>query len=355
VEIEIPTDNIRALCRHIVISIPLPWDEVVLFLSQCPHVQDLTAFVLRPSEISLLTYGIRSNWGESELSHMPQVLSSLISSRGFRLHIPQIAFGVSLGSRAQYHMESIPAENLLSIKAVQANWQWNYAGGRSFNNVLVKCTNLESLILVDTDLRFFRFHRGKLPPVRRLRFENCHRNYRPNHFNRIWDLSRLEDLHIGSEYLHSFLANGRKMQVAGLKKLEIWQGVWKRPLWHPKWAQRYIKVLEVVFGNSPNLERLEVGGYNVQQLPLAAIAKLASLRVLKLRDFAEQWEAQRARGNIACEIFEDGSSTPPPGSDNMQFPTIPLKSLELIQQSCPLVTELDLGVDREQNDVNPSN
>jgi hypothetical protein len=337
-----------------VISTPLPWDEAVLFLSECPHVQDLTAYVLSSSEISPLNNGNRSSWGQSELSHMPQVLSNLISSRGFRLHIPQIAFGVSLGSRAQYHLESIPAENLVSIKAVQANWQWNYAGGRSFNNVLAKCKNLEALTLVDTDLRFFRFHRGRLPPVRRLRLENCHRNYRPDHFNRIWDLSQLEDLQIGYEYLHSFLANGRFTQVVGLKKLEIWKGVWKRPLWHPKPPSDISNMLEVVLGNSPNLERLEVGGCNVQSLPMAAIAKLAGLRVLKIRDFVEQWEVQRARGNIECEVFEDGSSTQPQCSSNMQFPSIPLKSLELIQQSCPFITELDLGIDREQNNVNAS-
>jgi hypothetical protein len=41
-------------------------------------------------------------------------------------------------------------------------------------------------------------------------------------------------------------------------------------------------------------------------------------------------------------------------SRQLPFPTVSLNSLKMIQQSCAFVTELDLGIDREQNDVNAS-
>jgi hypothetical protein len=111
-----------------------------------------------------------------------------------------------------------------------------------------------------------------------------------------------------------------------------------------------------VLDNDPILQTLEVGGIVVRDLRIVAIARLGNLRVLKLREFAEIKEAQRSRGNIKCEFFKDGLIAPPEEDPYSQlpFPTVSFNSLKLIQQSCAFVTELDLGIDREQNDVNTS-
>ena len=294
----------------------------------------------------------RSNWGESDLSHMPRALSTLISSRSFRLHIPHLPFGVSLGDRAQYHVESFPASSLISLTAVQINPQWNHAGGGSFNRVLLKCKNLDSLTLVDTDMGFLRVGRGKLPPMRRLRLLNCEMEIPMMPITWIWDFSRLEELSIGTEYFPLFLGNNLGAKVAGLKKLEIWQRTWRGPGLVSKWPSGIAVVLKNVLGKNPELEWLEIGGCYIQSLPMAAIERLAGLRVLKLRDFAEQWEAERSRRRgIGCLCPKDRSSSPRQNSDKIQFPSISLANLETIQQSCSLITDLDLGIDREQDNV----
>lgn len=284
---------------------------------------------------------------------MPRTLSTLISSRSFRLHIPHLPFGVSLGDLAQYHVESFPASSLISLTAVQINPKWNYAGGKSFNRVLVNCKNLESLTLVDTDLGFLRSGRGKLPPVRRLRLLNREREFAMSPSPWIWDFSRLEELSIDSEHFLRFLGDHFGAKVGGLKKLKMWQGVWRDPGFVSKRPGDVEGMLERVLGNNPELKWLEISGCDIERLPMAAIAKLAGLRVLRLRDFAEQWEGERSRRrSIKCLCRKGRPPSPCQNSDKNQFPSISLANLEMIQHSCSLITELDLGIDREQFNVN---
>jgi len=83
-----------------------------------------------------------------------------------------------------------------------------------------------------------------------------------------------------------------------------------------------------------------------------AIARHSSLQVLKLCDLAEIDEAQRSREKIECEVFKSGFHTPPSHStSSIPFPSLSLRRLELLQCPCPSITELDLGIDREQKEV----
>jgi hypothetical protein len=349
-----PICNIRAHCQHIVIKQALEWDKAALFISQCPRVQDLTTDVPRFSVVPSMEQVFLYSEEPRRSSPIPQVLTDLISSRKFRLHMPRLVFGPNYGTRRS-HVDSIPAENLVSVKAFQSDWRWNHAGGKSFNHLLVRCRNLQSLSLVQTDLNLFRAKRGKLPAIRELRLEDCHRVYQPERFDNIWDLSRVEHLHIGSVFFETFLANGRATELVQLKKLEIWYGRKRRTVWHPKKPSVVSSTLERVLCNNPNLQTLEVGGIIVQALPIAAIAKLENLKVLKLRDFSEIKEDQKSKEKIECKFFNDWGATPPEDPYmQLQFPSISEDSLKLIQQSCTFITELDLGFEKKQSDASTS-
>ncbi len=133
----------------------------------------------------------------------------------------------------------------------------------------------------------------------------------------------------------------------------MWYGVWTDPGFVSKRPSDVESMLERVLGNSPELKWLEISGCDIERLPMAAIAKLADLQVLRLRDFAEQWEAERSRrSSSSCLSPKGRPRSPPRHSDKDLFPSISLANLELIQQSCSLITELDLGIDTEQSNVN---
>jgi hypothetical protein len=257
-------------------------------------------------------------------------------------------FGMS--ARDPAVADSIPAASLMSMDVVRQRFS-DYTG-EVLHRFLLKCKQLDSLTLTHTGLGFLP-NVGRLPPIRVLYLKSCNSLYKAEEFNSIWDLSRLEYLRIGSDYFHPFLSNAPLVEVAGLKRLEIWHER-QRPSEYSQRSfseQDVLNLLQKTLDHVHSLERLEVGGH-VGSLPITAIARHSSLRVLKLRDFAEIKEAQESREYIECNVFKVGASRPPdPFGNNVPFPSISLKSLNLLQESCPLINELDLGVDREQNEV----
>lgn len=125
-------------------------------------------------------------------------------------------FGIS--GKDQTVADSIPAENLVSMNVFRLRSSYT---GETFHRFLLKCKQLDSLTLTHTGLEFLP-NIGRLPPVRKLHLKSCNSTYQPEEFSSIWDLSRLEYLRIGNEYFYPFSSNAPLVELAGLKRLEVW-------------------------------------------------------------------------------------------------------------------------------------
>jgi hypothetical protein len=223
---------------------------------------------------------------------------------------------------------SIPAASLVSFTAYS---MINTAIVEPLQDLLVASHRLDTLIFKVRPHRF-NAERGKLPAIKRLVLSSGERwLYTPEDIPKILDFSRLEELEISWSTVVSFLESVPLKELTGLKRLEIddscWDHYWQRGggSGEPYNADA-TRLLSTLLTHCHRLETLDIK-CELKSIDVSLISNQRdSLQVLRLFDVV----SFETEGHV---------------------PTLSLTDLEMLQSSCARLTTLDLGINRNGEEV----
>ncbi|KAF4617096.1 hypothetical protein G7Y89_g15052 [Cudoniella acicularis] len=218
------------------------------------------------------------------------------------------------------------------------------------NKLLIDAKNLKYLKLSTPNSSFFHAA-GRLPPIEELHLLRHSWLYTADDFREVWDFSKLRCLEIGRVNLVSFLSTVAAEELQNLRELRIWfaadYGTVCQPLDFEQ--SQVTTLLGNLFNHTRLLEVLEIP-CTVQEIQVTGISANKKLRVLKLRDFSEfDRRSTPQQLGVSHRNLSRPLIVPRPQSEHSDgintFPVLTIGNLELLQKSCSLITELDLGYD----------
>ncbi|KAF4627739.1 hypothetical protein G7Y89_g10416 [Cudoniella acicularis] len=304
--------NICANTRHLVIkseTLQQKWGHVVELLLNCERLQDLT-----------------------HNTPMPLLLKETILGRpALRFHLGYL-ISASYDDDGTEYASKFPISSIVSMKAMGIPYTEIPHYDNPLKTLLHESKNLESLSLCQVHSYVLQDPRWKFPFLRlkSLSIDQGWISFVKRRPAIYMDCSRLEDLELNVDLFPCFLQDLRTSKFPHLRSLRTVgeeshnsQIVFDR---FKDFPERALPGLSNLF-NGQHLEVVDIACVT-SKFPIDCITNNKSLQILKLRDY---------------DCLRKKIWLTPPGV--FDFPGFSAEQIAMLQQNCPLISELDICID----------
>ncbi|PVH78123.1 hypothetical protein DL98DRAFT_573371 [Cadophora sp. DSE1049] len=330
--------NICLHTRHFDFHDELDWNQVFELLDGCQRLETIRWMLQKP---------------------MPQSLSRLISQKQphVSLILDRYLCPLEAEDEAQLAL-SYPAANVVSIVFVAA-FSPNVSG---LHNLLRAASSIKSITMTSQRGRFNPAS-GPLPAIRYFSVPVDRWRIEREDVIRLWDFSQLE--HLEMRDLDSFL---RTVQPDYFPRLRTFKGFRYdhrvRPSSNDHHQEKTAILLNQFLTALPLLKFIDVSTM-LNRFDISSFSNKPALRSLRLCDISESYQnrllGEFVRSDRPSWVWRQ-SRNPHISSAAHQaftafiptvFPALSSMDIAMIHGYCPLVEELDLGIDRTNGDHLP--